>query len=150
MQAQQQLVSMIEQKNPMLQQIVEVKNEVAKLDMDIIIETSYDTVNIQREQFELLAKIAQTRPDVPFTEVIKLSELRGKDKIIETLESSAHAAQQAQQADQKKEMTESAVENKNTDADTVAKRAKARKDHADAEAQEIENGLIKSELSIVR
>ena len=70
-QAGQQLAQMMQVQAPELQQLVEVRNDVAQLDMDIIIETSYDLVNIQREQFELLAKIAQTRPDVPFTEVIK-------------------------------------------------------------------------------
>ena len=156
-QAGQQLAQMMQMQAPELQQLVEVRNEVAQLDMDIIIETSYDLVNIQREQFELLAKIAQTRPDVPFTEVIKLSELRGKDKIIEQLEQSSQAAQQAQQrqiqeekqleqAELRLKQEEGEVENKNTEMDSVAKEAKARKDHADAEAQELENLIIKAEL----
>ena len=157
MQSGQQLAQMMQMQAPELQQLVEVRNDVAQLDMDIIIETSYDLVNIQREQFELLAKIAQTRPDVPFTEVIKLSELRGKDKIIEQLEQSSQAAQQAQQQqmDDEKQIEqaelqlkkeEGQVENKNTEMDSAAKEAKARKDHADAEAQEIENLIIKQEL----
>jgi hypothetical protein len=148
--AQNQLMQMMQMQDPRLQQIVEVQNEVAQLDMDIIIETSYDTVNLQREQFDLLAKIAQTNPNVPFTEVLKLSELRGKDKIIKSLEQSAQAASQQQQMVQKKEMAESQTENKNTDADTIGKNAKARKDIADAVAQEIENGLVKAEIEAVR
>jgi hypothetical protein len=157
LQAQQQLVQMMQAQDPRLQQLVEVRNDVSYLDMDIIIETSSDIVNMQREQFELLAKIAQTRPDVPFTEVIKLSELRGKDEIIDQIEQTAKAQQQAQaeqmqkqeqmvQAELQLKQAEGAAENKNTEMDSVAKEAKARKDHADAEAKELENLIIKQEL----
>ena len=160
MQTQQQLGQMMQMQDPRLQQLVEVRNEVAKLDMDIIIETSYDLVNIQKEQFELLAKIEQTRPDIPFTEVIKLSELRGKDKIIQQLEQASQAAQQAQQqqAAEEKQMQQAELQIKAKEADSegqkdqmdaLAKEAKARKDHADAEAQEIENLIIKQELGVM-
>lgn len=148
MQAQMQLGQMMQMQDPRLNQLVEVRNDVAQLDMDIIIETAYDSVNIQREQFELLAKIAQTRPDVPFTEVIKLSELRGKDKIIQTLEQSAQAASQAQQEAVQMEKEEKAVENDKTEAERIGELSKARKDEAEAEAQEIENMLVKREIGL--
>ena len=147
--AQNQLMQMMQQQDQRLQQVVEIKNDVSMLDMDIIIETAYDTVNLQREQFDLLAKIAQTNPNVPFTEVLKLSELRGKDKIIATLEQAQQQAQQMAMAEKQQEGDESVVEQKNTDADTQGKKAKARKDMADAESQEIENMLIKEEIKLI-
>lgn len=104
--AGQTLQMMQQNQDPRLNQIVEVRNDVTELDLDIIIETSYDTINVQREQFDLLSKIAQTRPDVPFTEVLKLSELRGKDKIIKSLEASAQANGQAAQEQAKLDSAE--------------------------------------------
>lgn len=82
--------------DPRLQQIVEVKNDIAELDMDIIIETSLDSLNIQQEQFEELAKIAQTRPEIPFEEIIKMSALRSetKKKIIQSLERNRQSVQE--------------------------------------------------------
>jgi hypothetical protein len=106
-----QELQQISQTNPqLLQQIVEVRNELSKLEMDIMIKTAPDSINIQREQFELLANIAQTRPEVPFTEVLKLSELRGKEEIIKSIEESARASAeqnaQIQQATLQAEMAE--------------------------------------------
>lgn len=89
--------------DPSLQNIVETRNDTTELDVDIIIETSLDSINMQQEQFELMAKVAQTRPDIPYAEVLKLSTLRNKDEIIKSMEANAQAqgqaAQQAQQLD---------------------------------------------------
>ncbi len=56
------------------------RNEVAQMDVDIIISRSEDTVNLQAEQFQILAGLAETRPEVPFTAVLKLSGLRSEIK----------------------------------------------------------------------
>lgn len=149
LQSQQQLGQMMQMQDPRLNQMVEVRNDVAELDMDIIIETAYDLVNIQREQFELLAKIAQTRPDVPFTEVIKLSELRGKDKIIQSLEQSAQAASQAQQQAMQSQQQTQQVDNMETQSKAQLNTAKAqkeaeaaRKSKADAELTELQTEML--------
>jgi len=125
-QAQMQLQQMMEAQDPQLNEIVEIKNNVAQLDMDIIIETSYDSVNIQREQFELLSKIAQTRPDVPFTDVLKLSELRGKDKIIKSIEQSAQQNGQIQQQ-------QAEIDNAEKQSKVQLNSAKAQKEAANSE-----------------
>lgn len=83
--------------DPSLQEIIEVRNPTPELEVDIIIETSLDSINMQQEQFELMAKVAQTRPDIPYAEVLKLSTLRNKDEIIKSMEANAQAAGQAQQ-----------------------------------------------------
>jgi hypothetical protein len=83
---QQQLPE--DQKQAALQQIAmhpeaqqpAVENSVAEMDVDIIISRSEDTVNIQAEQFEILASIAEKRPEVPFDVIIDMSQLRSETK----------------------------------------------------------------------
>ena len=146
--AEQQLIEMKQTQDPRLASLIEVRNPVAELDVDILIESSYDLVNIQREQFELLGKIAQTRPDVPFTEVLKLSELRGKDKIIKNIEESSQAAQQAQQVAQQIAQAKEQADMQETQSKTVLNQAKAKKEAGQAQKQmvEAEQTVIQTEL----
>lgn len=131
-----QQFQMLQQQNPMaLQQIVEVRNELGELDMDIILDVSIDSINAQMEQFDLMAKIAQTRPEIPFEEVIKLSTLRNKDEIIKSMEARAQANSQAQQQAQQ-------LEQGKTMAETEEKTAKARKAHAEADRETIQTELL--------
>ena len=74
-----------EMPNP-LDEIVEVQNDVAELDMDISIDQSYDVVNVQEEQFRLLAELAAQSEDIDFVDLIRLSNIRGKDELIEKIE----------------------------------------------------------------
>lgn len=152
-QIQGQLQQLIQQQHPALQQFVETRNELSSLNVDIIIETSYDSINIQREQFELLANIAQTRPDVPYTEVLKLSELRGKDKIIKSIEASSQAQQEVQAKNeelQKQLMAQKAqIEQMEAESKAMLNQGKtaqaqeqARKLKADAELTELQTELL--------
>lgn len=147
--AQADLKQMLQVKHPALNELVEVRNEVGELDVDIMIETSYDSVNVQREQFELLSNIAQTRPDVPFTEVLKLSELRGKDKIIKSIEASSQAQQERQKQIEELESRIRAIEAAEIESKTIlnqakseTERGKAHKAHTEAELTELQANLI--------
>ena len=144
-QAQMQLQQMSQNQDPRLQQVIESRNDVSEIDVDIIIETSYDLVNIQREQFDLLAKIAQTRPDIPFTEILKLSELRGKDKVIKSIEASSQAASQAQQQamqiDQAEKESKIGVNQAKTNKDNMA----ANKSKVDADLTQLQTEIILKE-----
>lgn len=77
-----------------------LKNDVAMMDVDIIIDRTQDTVNVQQEQFEMLASLAEKRPEVPFKALIEISQLRSdtKKKVIDQLtgENDPAAQQQAQ------------------------------------------------------
>lgn len=84
-QNQQTLQFLIQTENPKLQEVVEMRNEVSELDMDIIIDQSFDVVNIQQEQFALLSQFAQGA-DIDIIELIELSQLRGKDELIQKIE----------------------------------------------------------------
>lgn len=58
-----------------------LKNDVAEMDVDIIISRTQDTVNIQQEQFEMLANLAEKRPqEVPFAVLVEASQLRSEIK----------------------------------------------------------------------
>jgi len=91
-QAAQVFAQMQQAQDPRLGQFVEMRNDVAELDMDIILEQRLDTINIQQEQFTLLAQLAGNRPEIPFTSILKLSELRDKDSLIEKIEQSEQNA----------------------------------------------------------
>lgn len=97
-----QLMQAMQQGDPrakaLLESPVETRNDVAELDVDIILEQGLDTVTIQNEQFELLATLAQNRPEIPFTSLLRLSSLRDKDDLIKHVEEAeANRAQFAQQ-----------------------------------------------------
>jgi len=140
-QAQQTLQALAEAQDPRLGQIVEVKNPIAELDMDITIDISLDSANIQSEQFDSLMKIAQTRPDIPFSEMIKLYPgLREKTKkrVIDSLESSAKAAQEQNQ--RAAQIQESEIQAKN--ADKLAS--------ADKKKVEAEQTLVQTDLMLTQ
>lgn len=65
-----------------------IQNNVAEMDVDIIIDRNQDTVNVQQEQFEVLAGIAEKRPEIPFDIIIEMSQLRSetKKRILERLQ----------------------------------------------------------------
>lgn len=116
-----------------LDRVVGVSNEVAKMDMDIVLAESPDLVTIQQEQFEVVANLAQGRPEL-FEAVVQLSSLRNKEDILEKIsgnpEQREAALQQAQQ-----QQAEAAELNK---VDTLAK---ARKNNAQADQTVVETQL---------
>lgn len=76
-----------------------VQNDVAKMDIDIIVDAVPDTATLEQEIFAELAKLAQTYgpQNVPFTLVIEMSSLPKKRELIQKLEAFL-AQQQAAQA----------------------------------------------------
>lgn len=69
-------------------QVVGVQAPVGELDVDIIVEDGPDTVTIQSEQFNALVEMAKANPQaVPFEMIVRASNLRNKDEILERLES---------------------------------------------------------------
>ena len=129
--------------NPQLEQPVldengqpkQIRNNVAELDVDIILEDAPDTVNLQQEQFQVIAKLAETYgPEhVPFEEVLKLSSLRNKkqfnDRTKGSEEDQAAAQQQAQQKAQQAEQMQMQM----AQAEMQSKSAKAQLDGANAQ-----------------
>jgi hypothetical protein len=83
-----------------LSQVVGVKNHIAELDVDIIIDDTPSSASLQGEQFESLVQLAPqaaTMPPPLFKALIQASSLRNKDKIIESLEGKDDVPPQVQQ-----------------------------------------------------
>lgn len=127
--------AMMQTNDPRLQTIVEVRNRPAELDVDIILEQSFDVVNIQQEQFQLLLQFAQSSKDIDIIELIELSQIRNKKELIEKIE--ARRAQQAQSVGNVQQMQAQKiqVENAKTFADAEVSTKKA-------EQMAIENELL--------
>lgn len=115
--------------------VVEVKNNVTELNVDIIIDDAPDTINLQSEQFANLVSLAQAGVIFPPEVYLEASSLRNKDMLLEKLKGGdnpeAAAAMQQQQM----------IEIAERDAEIQRDLAKARKDNADAQNQELENAL---------
>jgi hypothetical protein len=75
--------------DPAMQQVVGVKNKVAELDVDIVIDDAPASASLQAEQFDALTKIAPaaaTMPPPMFKALIKASNIRNKEQILKELE----------------------------------------------------------------
>lgn len=107
------------------------ENSLAELDVDITIDTVPDVANVQAEQFEILAKLAEKYPqDVTFDDVVEVSTLPGKRKYLEKRKARAEASQGQQgQAQQIAASAEIADINK-TNSETELNKAKTRTEMA--------------------
>lgn len=56
------------------------QNDVALLDVDIILDDAPDVVSLQQEQFTMLVQLAESRPEVPFKTLVELSSLSAENK----------------------------------------------------------------------
>lgn len=126
----------LHQRLPQLAQQVETANNVAEIDVDIIIEEVPDVVNLQSEQFELMVKMYQANPEgIPWEEIVQMSSLRNKDKILgKELSPEEREAIDAKQAEAE-ELAQ--LEKAAMRADIVGTTSKAEKDMADAEATRV-------------
>ena len=116
-----------------------IQNPISQIDVDIIVETGPDTVVLQHEQFEVLAKILPQLAQMPTgfaAALIESSQLRHKDKIIEALEQFSQPPQPDPLMIAEKE---AAIRNKDADtkkklAETQGKQVQTAKAFADAQA----------------
>lgn len=119
-----------------------VQNEVAQMDVDIIIEDAPDTVTLQGETFEqfmqVLPILAQAPRELAVMAVEMAPNMRNKQKILDALQGGddpqAQAQAQQQQAMQAEmQMASVQADIENTQADTAKKRADALKSVAQAQ-----------------
>ena len=73
--------------DPRLAQVVEIENDVARLDVDIVVEEGPDVATLQQEEFAKIADLARAGVPIPPDVLIQASGLRGKDKILERIKS---------------------------------------------------------------
>lgn len=146
---QRQNPQLAEQANQRLEQIVDVRNPVAELDVDIIIDQSFDSVNVQEEQFKMMAQFASSQ-DIDIIELVELSQLRGKDELIEKIEKRRQQQQQAQQGAMQIEQAKAQAEIQKDQADAHKKTAEAQSAQTEAQlkAFELQNKSGKTQAEI--
>jgi hypothetical protein len=84
-------------RDPMSQQPVEIKNAVAEMDIDIVIDEGMDTPSVQSEQFDTLSKMMPAMSSLPpeaMELLVTASSLRDKDKLLKVIEGMKAKAQQ--------------------------------------------------------
>ena len=106
----QQLQLRIEQ-DPMMKEVVSTENDLAALDMDIIIADAPDAVTTQVEDFQVLGEMVKSGFPMPPIAVIEASPLSNKDKIIKMMKeapqmSPEHQKQMEQMQEAGKKMAE--------------------------------------------
>ena len=113
---------LVQTQNPRLNEVVDVRNETAFMDVDIIIDQSFDVVNSKQALFETLMQFAQGS-DIDILELLELSQVDGSKELIEKIQNNRAAASQAQQQ-------VIAVETQKTDVERGSKVEKERAETA--------------------
>ena len=80
----QQLQMQISQ-DPMMQEVVNTENDIATLDVDIIIDEVPDTITTQIEDFQVLGEMVKSGFQMPPEAVILASPLSNKEKILKMM-----------------------------------------------------------------
>ena len=132
--------------DPTLGQQVATRNNVAELDVDIILEEAPDTINIQQEQTEMLFQLAQAwGPQViPPKVILQSMSIRNKRQLLEMLEPDPEQQQAMAMKQQKAEqmgMAKAAAEIKETQASAMEKEARAAKYQVEAKADQIDTAI---------
>lgn len=117
-------------------QVVEVRNAVNELDIDIVIDEGLDTPTVQAEQFDALVKmlpglgpLAQSPQMVEV--LVEASQLRNKDKLLDIIKQGPSPEQAAQQqAQQQLAMAGAQAEVEKTKSETA-------RNYADAQSKEV-------------
>lgn len=121
---------------PMLQPtVLGYENNLAELDVDIVIDTVPDTANIQQEQFQMLTELAKVYgpQEVTFDDLLEVSTMPNKRALIEKRKARAEQAQQnpmqaLQMAGTQAEVEKTQAEAQLTQAKTVTEMQKPQLD----------------------
>jgi hypothetical protein len=145
-----ELIAQMVASDPRMGEVVETRNNIPEMEMDIKIEEGQVNANVQQEQFDTLAQLAGTAVSPQMLEaLLKLSTIPGKEQVLEMFtggkdqqEAAAQAQQQQQELQNQAvslELQGKQIENmqaqaevQNTAADTSLKEAQAKKAIADA------------------
>lgn len=144
MQSAQILQAMIQTNDARLGFEVITQNEVSKLDLDVILSESPDAVNIQQEQFEILAKLAQMYgPEaVPFEALLRLSQIKSKDEVLELLQGDESEAKELAQLQLQQQQEENEIRKAGEIAKVEKTQQESRVKQAEATQKQLENELL--------
>ncbi len=131
---------------PQLKEPVAKENNVVEMDVDIIVEDVPDTINQQAEDFDIIAKLYQANPEgIPWEDVVQLSTLRNKDKILKK-DLSPEEKQAAEQASAKQDEILK-LEKADKTSEIQDRRAGTALKIAQTEGQQIENQLAPTQAN---
>lgn len=106
-----------------------LRHAVAQMDMDIVIDEAPDVINLQQEQFQLLAELGKTRPEIPLDVILEASNIHNKKKLIDRLkgggEEEGAITPQVQQQMQQLEQIGTALQEKEQQLAEVEKQIQA-------------------------
>lgn len=149
--AAQQLQQMVQMQDPRLSEVVETENNVAEIDVDIILDEAPDTTTTQEEQFKFLMDAVKVYGPqaVPLRALIEMSSLPNKQRALDAIEGDeqqkAMMAQMQQQQEQINQMLQALqmqgiqLDNAKKEAEVASEMAKAAKTDAEAQQTELEN-----------
>jgi hypothetical protein len=125
-----------------LQQVVDIENVPARMNMDITIEEVPDVANVQSEQFEQLVNLASAGVKFPPKVYIKASSLRDKKELMDELEAAQNDPQQqaVQMATIQGQLEKMAAEIAKLKSETIKNLAQA--DQADAQTGVIQTPQV--------
>lgn len=125
--------------NPALSQVASTQNQVAEIDVDIILDDAPDVVTLQSEEYDQLVKMYSANPQgVPWEMVVQASTLRNKDKLLKMFETPE--GQDSEQA--KLAQAVQSLELADKQAKIEETQQKTRKLAAEADQAQLENQLL--------
>jgi hypothetical protein len=138
----------------MQQMVLGYDNQLAELDVDIVLDTTDDTATLAAEEFQTLAELARIYgpQEVPFDDMLELSSLPDKRKLIEKRK--ARQEQQAQMGGQGQQMQMQAAAADIQDKAASAQLKQAQTEKTQAETVklgvEAQNEAIRPHLEAVK
>lgn len=145
-QGDQQAQAMLQRliNDPRLNEVAEMRNNPAELDLDVIVEEVPDMASLQHEQFQFLVELAGTygREAVPFELLLEASSLPNKKVLLDKMRGGDErmAAQQAQQQDMAMQMHQLQMANEQAKLEKTI--SEAQKVGAEADQIEMENEIL--------
>ena len=130
--------------DPWLNEVVETRNNVAEMDVDIILTDAPNSESLWHETFQQLMELASAYgPEaVPFSAALEFSRLPNLKEVKSLLNPEVDPEQQAQQQAIQQKMLELDIMDK--ESKIQAKNAETAKKMAEAQAQDIENQIVAS------
>lgn len=139
--ASAQLIQLERASPETLNEIVEVKNQPTELDMDIILNESYDTINVSQEQLDAILKFGAAG-QFDIVDLLEISNITGKERLIEKLENRRAEAARASQEGGPDPQTQYILSQAEESQADVAKKM------ADAEQTQIENEIMRQNANM--
>jgi hypothetical protein len=123
---------MIQNRDPRLEAMVETRNPIPELAVDIMIDQSFDVINAQEEQFNALLQFG-ANGGIDIIELIEVSSIRNKEDLIEKIEKRRAEAAQAAGSAQQLQAQQIAAETENKQANTAKTMVEAQQKQVETE-----------------